>query len=139
MSGFLIDSNVVSEVIKPTPEPRVISFLAQPHEMWLSVIVMHEARYGLNLMPHGQRRESLRSALSAVLVEYTNWILPIDRSAAEHAARLRANARRSGRVLRLADALIAGTAIDHGLTLVTRNIKDFEDLDIDVFNPWESP
>ncbi len=136
MSGFLIDSNVVSEVIKPTPEPRVISFLAQPHEMWLSVIVLHEARYGLNLMPHGQRRESLRSALSAVLVEYNNWILPIDRSAAEHAARLRANARRSGRVLRLADALIAGTAIDHGLTLVTRNIKDFEDLDIDVFNPW---
>lgn len=138
MSGFLLDSNVVSEVIKPTPEPRVISFLAQPHDMWLSVMVLHEARYGLNLMPHGHRRESLRSALSAVLVEYANWILPINRSAAEHAARLRANARRSGRVLRLADALIAGTAMAHGLTIVTRNIRDFDDLGLDLYNPWDT-
>ena len=138
MSGFLLDSNVVSEVIKPEPESRVVSFLAAEPELWLSVLVVHEAHYGLNLLPPGRRRESLQSALSAVISEFEDRILPVNQPAAVHAARLRVNARGSGRVLNLVDALIAGTAMAHDLIVATRNVRDFEGLGLEVFNPWRS-
>ena len=136
MSGFLLDSNVVSEVIKPQPEPRVVSFLASQADLWLSVLVLHEAHYGLGLLPPGRRPEGLQSALSAVISRFEDRILPVNESAAVHAARLRVRARGSGRVLNLADALIAGTAVAHELIVVTRNVKDFDGLGIDVFDPW---
>ena len=138
MSGYLLDSNVVSEIIKPTPEPRVVSFVSEQFDLWLSVIVVHEAHYGLNIMPRGRRRENLSSAFAALVTEYGDRVLPVSQSAAEHAARLRVFARMSGRVINLADALIAGTAMTHGLTIATRNVKDFDGLGLDVFDPWQS-
>ena len=114
MSGFLLDTNVVSEIVSPAPEPRVIAFLTDHPDLWLSTIVLHEMSFGLDLLPLGRRRDRLSSALSALVAEYGDRILPVGRSEAEQAATLRAKARRSGRVLHLGDALIAGTAMDHG-------------------------
>lgn len=138
MSGYLLDTNVVSEIVRVAPDPQVRAFLAEQEELWLSVIALHELEYGLNLLPQGRRREDVGAALSRFVEEYADFILPVGHAEAEEAALLRVKARRAGRVLHLADALIAGTAIVHNLALATRNVKDFAALDFDVVNPWES-
>ena len=138
MSGYLIDTNVVSEVIRSTPHSRVLVFLTEHDNLWLSSIVLHELEYGVQLMAQGQRRASLRTGLLRFMAEYEDRILPLDRVAAEWAARFRAQAQRSGRTLNLGDALIAGTAKTHDLALATRNVRDFDGLDVDIVNPWET-
>ena len=137
MTGFLLDTNVVSELTRGRPEPRVIAFLSEQADLWLSALVLHELEFGLELLPHGARRHELGSVLDEFVAEYEDRILPLDRMAAAWAARFRARAHRSGRVLDLGDALIAGTARAHDLSLVTRNVRDFDRLDIEVANPWE--
>ena len=106
-------------------------------ELWVSCIVVHELELGLRLLPPGRRREGLQAVVAKFVAEYADCILPLDRREAEAAAALRAHAQRSGRVLRLGDALIAGTAKAHDLALATRNVTDFDGLDVDVANPWE--
>ena len=138
MSGFLLDTNVVSELVKPSPEPRVIAFLNSQTDLWLSAIVLHELHFGLNLLPRGHRRDRLGSALTSLIAEYRDQILPVGRLEAEQAAVMRAQTQLSGRLLYLADALIAGTAKAHDLCLATRNVTDFVGLDVEVTNPWES-
>lgn len=138
MRGFLLDTNVVSELVKAVPEERVITFLINKPDLWLSTIVLHEMDFGLNLLPPGYRRDSLGRVLSGFVSKYDNRIVPVGRQETEQAAILRAQARRSGRVLYLADALIAGTAKAHDLAVVTRNAMDFEGLDIKVVNPWQT-
>ena len=137
MSGFLLDTNVVSEMTKSRPSPLVISFLAQSTDLWLASLVVHELESGLQLAPSGQRRDRLRADISRFLDGYSDRILHLDRSAAEWAARFRADAVRSGRPPDLVDILIAGIAKAHDLTVATRNVRDFQHLDIDVFNPWD--
>ena len=138
MSGFLLDTNVVSELTKEAPDSRVVAFLAAQDDLWLPTIVLHELEFGLNLLPPGRRRNRIRAALSALIREYGDRVLPLDRPEAEQAAALRARARRAGRVLHLADALIAGTAVAHTLAVATRNVADFEGLGVTVINPWEA-
>ncbi|MDE0088040.1 MAG: type II toxin-antitoxin system VapC family toxin [Candidatus Poribacteria bacterium] len=138
MNGFLLDTNVVSELTKNVPNSQVIAFLAAQNDLWLSIIVLHELDFGLNLLPLGRRRDRISAALAAFVTEYEDRILPVDRPEAEQAASLRAQARRSGRVLHLGDALIAGTAKTHNLAVATRNVADFDGLDVDVTNPWEA-
>ena len=138
MSGFLLDTNVVSELTKATPDSRVVAFLAAQDDLWLPTIVLHELEFGLNLLPLGRRRNRIHAALSALLMEYGDRVLPLDRPESEQAAALRARARRAGRVLHLADALIAGTAKVHDLAVATRNVADFEGLGVTVTNPWEA-
>ncbi len=137
MSGFLLDTNVVSELTKDAPNPRVLAFLTEQDDLWLSAIVFHELEFGLQLLPPGQRRDGLRSVLSEFISAYEDRILPLERTEAEQAAQFRAQAHRSGRVLDLGDALIAGTAKVHSLSVATRNVEDFADLDVGVTNPWE--
>ena len=138
MKGFLLDTTVVSELVKAVPEQRVIMFLLDTPDLWLSTIVLHEMDFGLNLLPPGQCRDRLRTVLSDFVSGYDNRIVPVGRQEAQQAAMLRAQARRSGRVLHLADALIAGTAKAHDLAVATRNAVDFEGLEVDVVNPWET-
>lgn len=138
MSGYLLDTNVISELNKASPAPQVVTFLTQQHTLWLSVIVIHELEFGVQGMPDGQRRDRVGAFYRTFIDRLADRVLPVERTVAEHAAQLRAQARRAGRVLHLADALIAGTAIVHNLILATRNDKDFAVLDVDVVNPWVS-
>ena len=138
MSGFLLDTNVVSELTKDVSDSRVVAFLAIQDDLWLSTIVLHELEFGLHLLPLGRRRDRISAALAAFVVEYEDRVLPVGRQEAEQAAALRAQARRSGRVLHVSDALIAGTAKAHGLVVATRNVADFDGLEVDITNPWET-
>ncbi len=137
MNGFLLDTNVVSEIAKAAPAPRVIAFVSDQTNLWLSPVVLHELEFGLQLLPPGQRRDRISAILSAFIVQYEDRLLPLARREAEWAARLRAQAQRSGRVMHLADALIAGTAKAHDLAVATRNVGDFAYLGVAVTNPWE--
>ena len=137
MTGFLLDTNVISELTRDRPEPRVVAFLSEQPDLWLSALVLHELEYGLELLPPGARRDGLGEALAAFVAEYEDLVLPLDRMAAAWAARLRARAQRSGRVVDLGDALIAGTARAHDLSIATRNVRDFERMEVEVTDPWE--
>ena len=139
MSGYLLDTNVVSESSKPSPHPAVLDFLDAHDDLWLSAIVLGELELGVQLLPEGRRRDGLRDWLSRLKVEFDQRILPIESGEAEWAAAFRAQARRDGWLLRLADALIAGTAKARDLTVATRNVRDFSGLDVDIVNPWEYP
>ncbi|MDE3259765.1 MAG: type II toxin-antitoxin system VapC family toxin [Gemmatimonadota bacterium] len=137
MNGFLLDTNVVSELTRTEPDGNVMAFLAAHHDLWLSAIVAHELEFELQLLPHGQRRDLLSAALSGIITEYQERVLPVDKDVAERAATFRAQAHRGGRALDLGDALIAGTARAHDLSVATGNVADFSGLDVRIINPWE--
>ena len=139
MSGYLLDTNVISELSRERPHPSVIDFLGERDDLWLSVIVIEELEMGVQLLPEGRRRARLRDWLSRLLTDFDRRILPIERREAEWAATFQARAHRCGGMLQLADALIAGTAKTNNLAIATRNIKDFASLDIDIVSPWQSP
>ena len=136
MSGFLLDTNVVSELTRDVPNPGVVAFLGERSDLWLSSIVIHELEYGLQLLPHGQRRNRIYAIQERIVSGYSNRILALDRRGAEWAARFRAQARRAGRVIDVGDALMAGIARGNDLAIATRNVVDFEYLDLEVTNPW---
>lgn len=136
MTGFLLDTNVVSETAKPVPDPRVAAFLRTRTDLWLSVVVLHELEYGVRMLPPGARRDVLSARLVELAARHGARILPVGREEAGCAARLRARARSAGRTVDASDALIAGTAQARDLALATRNVRDFEDLGVDVVNPW---
>ncbi len=137
MTGYLLDSNVLSEMTRDEPHPGVVRFLREQRDLWLSSMVLYEMEYGLRLLPRGARRSRLRAMQSSIVAVHEARILPLDRVAAEWAAELRAQARRAGLAVNVGDALIAGTAKAHDLAVATRNTGDFAYLDIGVLNPWD--
>lgn len=136
MNGYLLDTNVVSELTNEVPNAGVVTFLVEHDDLWLSSVTVHELEYGLRLLPRGRRRDRLYAAHSGIMAIYDDRILPLDRAAAELAADLRAQVRRVGRTLDLGDALIAGIARANDLAVVTRNVRDFDGLGVELVNPW---
>jgi predicted nucleic acid-binding protein len=136
MTGFLLDTNVLSEAGKPSPAASVCSFLVGNADLLISVISIHEIEYGVGLLPPSRRRADLESRMAMVISTFGARILPVGEPEAKRAAHLRAEARRLGRTLHLPDALIAATAKERGLTMATRNVADFEHLGVDVIDPW---
>ncbi len=132
----LIDTNVLSELRRPQPQPAVLNwFEKHPRCMlYLSVLTLGEIRKGIAKMPLGQRRDALDHWLERDLpVYFSGRLLPVDAATADTWGQL------SGRVQRplpAIDGLLAATAIRHGMSLVTRNTQDFEDLGLPVINPW---
>jgi predicted nucleic acid-binding protein len=136
-SLYLLDTNILSELGKKTPDVQVINFVSQLDIAYLSIISVHEIEYGLQLLPQGQRRDQLTQSMASLLQNYADFVITVTQQIASEAAKLRAFAQQKGRVLHLADALIAATAIAHGgLTLATRNVKDFAGLSMDTVNPF---
>lgn len=137
MSGHLLDTNVISELTGAHTDSHVAAFIYEQPDQWISAVVVHELEFGLQRLPAGRRRERMYADHNQFLSAFENRILPLDRLAAELSAMLRARARRSGRPVKIADALIAGTAMANGMTVVTRDMSDFGALGVDVINPWE--
>ena len=113
----------------------MVNFLNEQPNLWLSSILIHELEYGLHLLPPGRRRELLAAVLANVMSAYGGRILSLDEAAASWAARLRAQARQAGRNVDVGDALIAGIARANELTIASRNVSDFQGLDVGVTNP----
>jgi predicted nucleic acid-binding protein len=136
MTVFILDTNVLSEAGKPSPNRNVRAFLIGLVDLWISVVSIHEIEYGIRLLPSGQRRSGLERSMAAVIATFGSRIMSVGEDEARRAAHFRAESRRRGRMLHLPDALIAATAKEHGLTLATCNLCDFEHLGIEVVNPW---
>ncbi len=139
MTGVLLDTNVVSETVRPEPDSRVLAFLSADHQLWLSTIVIHELDFGVKMLPVGRRRDLIAVAMRSLVARHADRVLPVGVDEAERSASLRVRARQSGRTLDLGDALIAATAAVNDLAIATRDTKHFEGLDIEVIDPWRQP
>jgi toxin FitB len=136
---FLLDTNVVSEWIKPRPNPGVADWLAGVDEdsVFLSVVTFAELRHGVERLSAGKRRKQLGEWLqNDLLLRFEQRILPVDIAVADEWGRLVARHESTGRPIHAMDALIAATAQVHSLTLVTRNASDFA-ASIKSVNPWK--
>jgi toxin FitB len=139
---IVLDTNVISEVIKPHPSATVLAWLAlQPrNSLFTTAVTKAELLYGVELMPKGQRRSALHEAITKILTQVlSDHVLPFDSDAAEVYSRMAASRRAMGRPISEADAQIAAIAHSRGAALASRNISDFEHCGIKVVNPWGQP
>jgi hypothetical protein len=135
--SYLIDTNVLSELRRKAPDPRVVAWLqARPRQsLFLSVLTLGEIREGLERVPEPARKQALLDWLEVELPNYfVGRVLAIDAATADRWGRLMAQAARP---LPAIDALLAATALHNDLALVTRNTKDFAGLDVPLINPWD--
>jgi predicted nucleic acid-binding protein len=140
MSGFLLDTNCISEAVRLKPEPRVMAWMEGADEslLYLSVLTMGEIRKGLAALQQSKRRTQLETWLELELqARFSGRILPIDAAVADRWGLLAASAKRRGKALSSIDGLLAATAIHHNLTIVSRNVSDFANTYVPVVNPWE--
>jgi toxin FitB len=142
MSGFLIDTNVLSEYNRPGgPDDGVKRWLETTDRLsqHVSVITLAEIQKGIELLAEGKRRAQLEQWLTRDLEAwFSGRILPVDRQVAMSWASLVAEGMRTGRPLPTVDSLIAATALAFDLTIVTRNTKDFEGIGASILNPWDA-
>lgn len=137
--SFLLDTNVVSEWMKPRPNPGVITWLAEVDEdrAYLSVITLTELRYGIERMVPGSRRKRLDEWLQDELpLRFEGRILSIDGAVADACGKLVVRSEAIGHRMEVMDAFIAATAENYSLTVVTRNTSHFEPLVKGLLNPW---
>jgi predicted nucleic acid-binding protein len=143
MSGFLLDTNVISEFNRRgEPDRWVKQWLeaADTDSLYTSVLTVGEIRFGVELLPRSKRRAQLEQWIDRDLPEwFEGRILPVDQSIADRWGLLRAEAQMKGRPLSVIDALLAATALQHNLTIVSRNVSDFSIVGLAVVNPWEPP
>ncbi len=136
---FLLDTNVISEWVKPRPHTGVIRWLAEADEdrVFISVISIAEVSRGVEQMPKGGRRDRIKGWLNEELpVRFQGRVVPVDAPIAQQWGVTFEQARRSGSTIGAMDAFLAATAAVRGLTLVTRNTRDFGRLRIPLFDPW---
>ncbi|MDX2179441.1 MAG: type II toxin-antitoxin system VapC family toxin [Bryobacteraceae bacterium] len=137
MSGWLLDTNVLSEASKLAPNPDVGDWVdtRDSQALWVSVISLGEIRQGIESARRRTREAWLTQEL---LPAFSGRILDVDREVAYTWGRMTAKRLKMGRPLPIADGLIAAAAQVHSLTLVTRNVEDFASHDVAIFNPWKS-
>jgi len=137
-TGWLVDTNVISELRRRDPDANVRAWFAQrpATELYLSVLTLGEIRKGVEALTDSGRRTVLREWLERELpVFFADRLLPIDAAVAHQWGQLLAKA---GRSLPAIDSLLAATALHHNLVLVTRNLKDVAGLPVKVLNPWDA-
>jgi hypothetical protein len=138
--GFILDTNVVSELVRATPHARVLSWirLQRPTDLFLAAVTLGEIVRGVVRLPTSSRRSKLEAWVTELLPrQFAGRILAFDQQAAVIWGELMGTADRTGRPRASADAQIAATAIRHDLVLVTRNMPDFKELISALVNPWD--
>lgn len=136
---IVLDTNVLSEVLRPVPEAKVLEWLQgqPPAGLFVTAVTRGEILYGIRLLSDGKRREGLWQAAQAIFNEdFAGKILSFDSDAADSFAEIAASRREVGRPVSQFDAMIAAMARSRGASLATRNEKDFEGCGITVLNPW---
>lgn len=136
---IVLDTNVVSEIFRPEPEARVVTWLEDlTGEVAIAAVTLAELLAGVRRFPDGQRRTALEEQVRQAVEPYraTRAILPFDAEAAQEYADVLAARERAGRPIHTADAQIAAICRAHGATCATRNVRDFDGTGVDVVNPW---
>ena len=136
---YLLDTCVISELVKPTPNRKVVDWINElPSEaLFLCVITIGEVRKGLTKLPDSRKKERLTLWLNTLLIEYSERIFFIDLMVCENWGVIQGNAEKAGTPMSTIDSLIAATAYTHNLTIVSRNENDFTLSNIPIINPWK--
>jgi len=138
---IVLDTNVLSETLKPLPNAAVVAWMAvQPRStLFTTTVVEAEILYGVAVLADGARKTQLQAALKAIFTEdLSGQVIPFDRDCAEAYAGIAANRKNSGQPISQFDAMIAAATASRGATLATRNLRDFADCGIRLINPWET-
>ena len=137
--NYLLDTCVISELVKNSPDKNVLDWLrSTPAErLYLSVITIGEIRKGLLKLPDSKRKDLLTNWLDSLLEDYKNRILTIDLTVAENWGSIQGKAEKEGNSMPSIDGLIAAIAYTHNLAIVTRNVNDFKPSGIPIKNPWK--
>jgi predicted nucleic acid-binding protein len=139
VSGFLLDTNVISEVVRPRPDPRVSRWIETTEEelLFVSAMTVGEIRKGITALTNETRKAVLETWFTGdLLVRFEGRILPIDQVVAERWGRLAGTLAKQGFPLSVVDGLLASSAMQHNLTLVTRNTRDVIRTGVTVLDPW---
>lgn len=136
----ILDTNVINEILKSVNGNRnVIDWLVglDRDETYITAVNTAELLYGLALVPPGRKRFALSRAIDEFIEQYRDHTLPFGAYASAYYASIAAKRRREGRPISVQDAMIAAIARSHGMTLATRNVRDFEGTGVTIINPWE--
>ena len=137
---YLLDTCLISELVKKVPHPAVVSWLNEQEEqsLFLSVLTIGELQEGISKLPDSARKDELQAWVEHDLaLRFTGRIIDVDMEAMLIWGRLQGESERKGETLHVMDSLIAATAKAHGLVVVTRNVRDIERCQVRVCNPWE--
>lgn len=137
---IIVDTNVISELLRPAPAKQVETWLADQDgaNLYFTTIGEAELRHGVAILPSGKRRTALTRAIEGILEEdFRDRILPFDRQAASAYAAIAAERRALGRPISQFDCQIAAIALAHGASVATRNTSDYESCGVDLLNPWD--
>jgi predicted nucleic acid-binding protein len=135
---ILLDTNVVSEAMKPNPEPTVRSWLNDQvaETLYISSVTLAELLFGIGALPDGRRKQAISETLDGVLDLFGDRVLPFGSEAARHHAELALKARAAGKGFPTPDGYIAAIAASSGFTIATRDTSPFEAAGLTVINPW---
>jgi toxin FitB len=136
LKPVLLDTNVLSELVRPRPDARVIAFVASATSPLISVLTFHELTFGAARSQDPARRERLMAWIDTVRSRFAGRVVDVDADVAEIAGRLRAAASLDGRTADPIDALIAASALVRDAVIATRNVRDFEPLGVEWVDPW---
>lgn len=138
---YLLDTCVLSELVKTPPDPNVIAWInAQAEEsLYVAALTLAELLKGIAKLQDSHRKTELTEWLNQISNEMTDRILPFEKSTADYWASMCATAEKTGKTMSVLDSLIASTAVEHGLTVATRNTRDFEAAPVMLINPWLNP
>jgi toxin FitB len=137
---IVLDTNVVSELMRATPDPVVLAWLQQSSStgLYTTAVTVAEIRYGIARLPRGRRRDKLHQAADEIFAAFPRQVLPFDLAAATAYADLVAGRERDGNPISGFDAQIAAICRSQAATLATRNAKDFTDTGITTIDPWQT-
>lgn len=136
---MILDTNVVSELMRPNPEENVVEWIISQDskDLYLTTVSEAELRYGVEIMPVGKRREGLRAVMDAMFREdFAERILPFDSPSVQAYAVIAASRRSAGRPISHSDCQIAAIASAHSASVATRDVSGFEGCGVNVVNPW---
>ncbi len=136
---FVLDTCIISEAVRPRPEPAVLAWLAAQNEseLFLCALTLGELGKGIERLKRGSKRSALENWLLDLERRFGSRVLPIDASVALHWGHLDALLAAKGKTLPVVDGLIAACTIGNAAVLATRNVKDFVETGVELFNPWD--
>lgn len=136
---ILLDTNVLSELVKPRPDPAVVGWTRRSAPaLALPSVAVAEMVFGIEKLAQGRRREALLAALRRLIIEFADRVFDFNAKAAWAYGRILTEARRAGHPMSVPDAAIAAIAHANGCALATRNVKDFATAGLEIVNPWQS-
>ena len=136
---ILVDTNVVSELMRTAPEPSVVQWMNRqpPSQLHLASVSIAEITYGISILPHGRRRHGLQQRFDRFIAAgFAERVLGFDLAAALHYGEIMGSCKEVGRPMSVVDGQIAAPARSRGCVLATRNVTDFEACGLDLINPW---